>query len=136
MKLVITGFNNFPAKFYKLKDCLNADEVSYLQKVLTARFQFVYGDAHDIAYLLDPRYVGAGLHAHNWQELEVLIVSLSEYDKEPASEDLKLQLNDQFTQYIIRALRNLKISLNSGHLNLYRKSRLQYCQSDIAWPDL
>ena len=35
-----------------------AEKKSYLVKQVKKRFDFMYGDAHGVAYLLDPRYLG------------------------------------------------------------------------------
>ena len=37
---------------------IDAHKKTYLVQLVKQRFQFMYGDAHGIAYLLDPRYLG------------------------------------------------------------------------------
>jgi hypothetical protein len=41
---------------------LSKEELAYLLMLNKSRFSFMYGDAHGIAYLLDPRYDGDGMN--------------------------------------------------------------------------
>ncbi|GMF62013.1 unnamed protein product [Phytophthora fragariaefolia] len=40
---------------------LSSGELKSVKTLIKTRFDFVYGDAHDLAYLLDPRYAGKGM---------------------------------------------------------------------------
>uniref|UniRef100_A0A915JUS9 DUF659 domain-containing protein n=1 Tax=Romanomermis culicivorax TaxID=13658 RepID=A0A915JUS9_ROMCU len=58
---VYIGFLNLPEK-YEISEAdekmLEAAEISYIKSLIKSRFQFIYGDAHGLGYILDPRYVG------------------------------------------------------------------------------
>ena len=41
----------------KLKN-VDAEKKAYLVQLVHNRVDFMYGDAHGVAYLLDPRYLG------------------------------------------------------------------------------
>ena len=52
-------FNAFPHLEDKMHAMTNIDaqKKTYLMHLVKQRFQFMYGDAHSIAYLVDPRYL-------------------------------------------------------------------------------
>ena len=52
-------------------------EVSYLENLSDERFQFIYGDAHGLGYLLDPRYVGEKMGRKLKEELEDLLLNIA-----------------------------------------------------------
>jgi hypothetical protein len=47
-------FTNLPSELKKIKG-LNEKEKDYLVHLVDSRFDFLYGDAHGVAYILDPR---------------------------------------------------------------------------------
>lgn len=51
--------------------------MSYLENLSDERFQFIYGDAHGLGYLLDPRYVGEKLSRKLKEELEDLLLNIA-----------------------------------------------------------
>jgi hypothetical protein len=53
---------------------LHADEKEYLTKLTKYRFEFIYGDAHGIAYVLDPRYIDDRLSLNIRDGIEETIV--------------------------------------------------------------
>ena len=41
---------------------INSDEYQYLVNLAQQRFEFMYGAAYGLSYLLDPRYLGQHLY--------------------------------------------------------------------------
>lgn len=64
-----------PDAFVRLPG-LSKAERAYLLALNQTRFNFLYGDAHGIAYLLDPRYIGEGLNADVRKNIEDVIFDL------------------------------------------------------------
>jgi hypothetical protein len=62
-------------------------EKSYLFKLAKQRFDFMYGDAHGIAYLLDPRYIGDGMLLSFREGIEERIFTHHFDDKDPSLEE-------------------------------------------------
>lgn len=60
---VMPDFRDLPIEFSKLHTdtVITADERDYLFILARQRFQFMYGDAHGLSYLLDPALLGEGL---------------------------------------------------------------------------
>lgn len=71
---------------------LTASEFKTVKKLITERFDFVYGDAHGIAFVLDPRYMGVGVDTqaraavdeyvvawHGIGKVESVLLGLSKY---------------------------------------------------------
>lgn len=135
---VLTSFNKLPTQFAEMTDYLTAAEIKYLGELATSRFQFMYGDAHGIAYLLDPRFVGEGLPVDTRRDLEDSLVAIPEDGITASTDERKMLLLDQLTQYVIAALREkTDNSLRFKMLQTKRKTPLQFWQSDgAAWPDL
>jgi len=135
---VVTSFNELPKKFAQMTTYLTAAEIKYLGELSTRRFQFLYGDAHGIAYLLDPRFIGDGLPADDRRDVEDLLVAKPADDTSPSTDERKMLLLDQLTQYVIAALREKnENSIRFKMLQTKRRTPLQFWQSDgAAWPDL
>lgn len=135
---VVTAFNQLPLKFAEMTDTLTSDEITYLQDLASTRFKLIYGDAHGMGYLLDPRFIGDGLPADNRRELEDLLIAIPENDTTVAAEERKMMLYEQFTKYVISAQREKKEkTIRFKMLENKRKTALQYWQSDgTAWPEL
>jgi hypothetical protein len=135
---VVTAFNNIPNEFQSLTAWLTAAEIKYLKQLASNRFEFMYGDAHGMGYLLDPRFVGDGLPAEIRRQVEDLLVSIPEDGKTASTEERKMELHDQLTRYVIAALREKnENSIRFKMLQMKRKTPLQFWQSDgTAWPEL
>lgn len=135
---VVTAFNNIPNEFQSLTAWLTAAEIKYLKQLAANRFEFMYGDAHGMGYLLDPRFVGDGLSAEIRRQVEDLLVSIPEDGKTASTEEGKMELHDQLTRYVIAALREKnENSIRFKMLQMKRKTPLQFWQSDgTAWPEL
>lgn len=53
---------------------LPAKDVKVIKKLISDRFDFVYGDAHGVGHLLDPRYRGAGMDADTRRNVEPFLI--------------------------------------------------------------
>jgi len=135
---VVTAFNQLPTKFAEMTDTLTSAEITYLQEVASNRFKLIYGYAHGIGYLLDPRFTGDGLPDDNRRDLEDVLVSIPDNDSSEATEDRKMMLFDQFTKYVISSLREKnEKTIRFKMLESRRKTPLQYWLSDgNSWPEL
>jgi len=135
---VVTAFNQLPIKFAEMTDRLTSAEIKYLQELTAARYSLIYGDAHGIGYLLDPRFIGEGLPADNRRALEDLLISIPENDATASTEERKMMLYDNLTKYVIAAVREKnEKTIRFKMLDNKRKTPLQYWQSDgTAWPEL
>ena len=99
---VYVSFLNLPLKFETAEAMSNLTEIeiNYIQELTRSRFQFIYGDAHGLGYLLDPRYIGEKLEPKFRDELEIFIVH-SPLNNEKASEENKRLVFRQFTDFLI-----------------------------------
>jgi hypothetical protein len=59
---------------------VEADKKAYLVELVRKRFDFMYGDAHGVAYLLDPRYLGDGMLRTLRKEIENFICKFPKKD--------------------------------------------------------
>ncbi|KAI2498122.1 transposase [Fragilaria crotonensis] len=98
----------------------------------------MYGKAHGLAFLLDPRFIGEGLNTTRRGELENILIDTPVDDKTPVDDERREVLYLQYTEYTISAMKE-KVG-NSFRFKMLvkgRKTPLQYWQSDgAAWPDL
>lgn len=120
---------------------LSKSERTYLLFLNQTRFNFLYGDAHGIAYLLDPRYIGDGLNADVRKNIEDIIfdlptVSTSDADNGESNEDAKLEIAQQLTEFVIDATREKSSkSFRFTLLLRNRKTPLQFWLTDgRRWP--
>ncbi|KAI2498263.1 transposase [Fragilaria crotonensis] len=133
-------FNALPDQFSKLHFDGHAsiNEVDYLIKLSKSRYHFMYGKAHGLAFLLDPRFIGEGLNTTRRGELENILIDTPVDDKTPVDDERREVLYLQYTEYTISAMKE-KVG-NSFRFKMLvkgRKTPLQYWQSDgAAWPDL
>ncbi|CAN5959641.1 unnamed protein product [Sphagnum jensenii] len=78
-------------------------EFEYLVVLAQRRFQFMYGVAHGLSYLLDPRHIGNGLLADSRSSLEEVLINIPVDDVTPIDDGRKEKLYIQFTVYFISA---------------------------------
>jgi hAT family C-terminal dimerisation region len=89
---------------------LRADEKEYLTKLAIYRFEFIYGDAHGIAYVLDPRYIGDSLPLNIRKGIEETIYN-HYFDEKESSAEKNAQLFQEHNAFSALALQ--KQSMNS-----------------------
>ncbi|TYZ68144.1 hypothetical protein PybrP1_009897 [[Pythium] brassicae (nom. inval.)] len=120
---------------------LAAAELEYIKKVVTSRWQYVLGEAHGLAFLLDPRYIGKPMPRDYREQIEELIFRFPETDADlgaAANEERKRTIAAEYTDYVIyakaqRANRTYKWEL----LDKGSRSPLQFWLTEADdWPHL
>ena len=139
---VVPDFHKLPQQFAKLLSAkiINEDELAYLSNKAASRFQFMYGHAHGLAYMLDPRFIAEGLPREKREELEDILFGFPVDDEPRESIDearAKIIFN-QYTEFVIAATKEKELDtmrytmLSKGH-----KTVLQYWLVDGKdWPEL
>ncbi len=103
-------FIALPAQFLELQSDGRAsnEEVNYLIKLSESRFKFMYGKAHGLAFLLDPRFIGEDLDITIRAELETILIDTPMDDKTPINDERREVLFLQFTAFAISAMKEKK----------------------------
>ncbi|GMF31256.1 unnamed protein product [Phytophthora fragariaefolia] len=65
---------------YSSMEWLSKKEKALITSCVTERFNAIYGNAHGVAYMLDPLYLGEALDERKRQEVESFIVQFSEHE--------------------------------------------------------
>ena len=68
-------YRTFLVTSFAAMELITEPERAYLLELVKKRMDFMYGDAHGIAYLLDPKYLGAGMSVETRLQIEDLIVA-------------------------------------------------------------
>jgi hypothetical protein len=137
---VLQDFNDLPMKFRSLQNSGHANiaEVNYLVQRAESRYKFMYGRAHGLAFLLDPRFIGQGLIPAQRTELENILIDIPQDNHTPVDQARREAIYMQFTNYVISATKEK--TDNTFRFQMMRtgkKSPLQYWQADgSAWPEL
>jgi hypothetical protein len=137
---VMPDFHNLPEEFKRVmsNNIITHQEFEYLVILAQQRFQFMYGVAHGLSYLLDPRHIGDGLPANSRSSLEEVLINNPVDDVTPIDDGHKEKLYIQFTAYFISATKERRA--NSFHYQMLSKGlkiMLQYWQIDgCQWADL
>ena len=76
---------------------------AYLVKLVQQRFEFMYGDAHGVAYILDPRYLRDGIERKLRKEIEDFIYEFSTKNG-TTNDQRKKQMAEEYTAFQIEAL--------------------------------
>lgn len=98
---------------------------TYLVELVRKRFQFMYGDAHGVAYVLDPRYLGDRMSRTLRKEIEDFIFNFPKVDGS-TSEERKNQLASEYTLFRTD-------SLNEREEKTFRFKRIGEAQSVLQW---
>ncbi|CAM6077504.1 unnamed protein product [Sphagnum tenellum] len=94
---------------------ITRQEFEYLVVLAQRRFQFMYdiamyGIAHGLSYLLDPRHIGDGLPADSRSSLEEVLINSPIDDVTPIDDGHKEKLYIQFTAYFIFARKERQVN--------------------------
>ena len=81
--------------------CYYQMKKTYLKKLAVDRFQFMYGDGHGVAYLLDPRYLGDGMKSDLKDEVEDFIFQF--LVDGPPTHDEAVKMSSEYTEWQVRA---------------------------------
>ncbi|KAF4324454.1 hypothetical protein BBO99_00000199 [Phytophthora kernoviae] len=83
---------------------LTTVELEYIKKVVTERWQYVLSEAHGLAFLLDPRYIGKSMTRDYREQIEELIFNFPETDQDvEINEERKRAMSAEYTDYVIYA---------------------------------
>jgi hypothetical protein len=83
---------------------ISLNERDYLLKLCQERFEFMYGDGHGVAYILDPRYFGQGINDRQFRKnLEEFIITFPVDDNTPTSEERQATIYKELTDFLIEA---------------------------------
>jgi len=113
---------------------LSPDEKTFIQDLIEERFNFIYGDAHGLGYLLDPRFVGEKMEKKLREEIEDFIVNFPLENQEMA--ERKSTVYRELTEYVISA-KSQKQSNTFRYQMLVQKKKsvLEYWLTDGGdWP--
>ncbi|MEN9524169.1 MAG: hypothetical protein RL536_238 [Candidatus Parcubacteria bacterium] len=137
---VLVDFGDLTKEYSTLRDQKKITNIEndYLRSLCKQRYEFLYGDSHGLAYLLDPRFIGERLSPEKRKDLENILFSFNDEIGKTRQEDYKIKIFQQYTQFVISAQAE-KQSKSFRYVMLERslKSPLQYWQTDgLAWPEL
>jgi hypothetical protein len=137
---VMPDFHNLPEEYKKVmsSNIITCQEFEYPVVLAQQRFQFMYGVAHGLSYLFNPRHIGDGLPADSRSSLEEVLINNPIDDVTPIDDGRKEKLYIQFTAYFISATKERQA--NSFHYQMLSKGSktvLQYWQTyECQWADL
>jgi hypothetical protein len=138
---VSEGFPDFyllPERFVALRAAqVIADvELQYLTMLAANRFKFMYGTAHGLSYLLDPRHRREGLPPESRRQLEDALIITPADDQTAVDEKRQRELFSEFTDFVIETRKEKTASSFRFSMLVKKvKSPLQYCLTDGAqWP--
>jgi hypothetical protein len=132
---VYDAFVQLPVEFQKLD--LPKAQKEFLVSSSNERFDFIYGDAHGVAYMLDPRFLARGVELKLKRRLEDFIIQFPVGDK-PNDTDQREAIYLQLTAFTIAATAEQKNNTYQYKMLIERKkSPLQYWLTEgVNWPDL
>ena len=98
-----TFLSKFPSSISSMK-LISDEERAYLLQLVERRMLVMYGNAHGIAYLLDPRYLGTGMSMEKQLVVEQFILvhpSTSESSNNIPSVEQQQSVSNDFTNFRI-----------------------------------
>jgi hAT family C-terminal dimerisation region len=137
---VMHDFHTLPDAFMKIfaANIINRQQLDYLVMLSRRRFQFMYGVAHGLSYMLDPRYIGQGLPADLRASLDEALINKPADEVTTINDDRKEKLFMQYTAFFISATKEKQAnSFRYQMLAKGRKTPFQYWFADgCQWPVL
>ena len=113
---------------------VDADKKAYLVELVRKRLNFMYGDAHGVTYLLDPRYLGDGMLRTLRKEIEDFVYKFPQKDG-TTSEARMEQLAQEYTAFRVEALSERQQSTFRFKMIGKSKTVLQWWIADgTDWP--
>lgn len=82
---------------------LTQNEFNYIISIIEYYWQFLYSDAHGVAYLLHPRYIGCRMDVRLWDEVLQLIQTFPYDDSTPCDQARAIALTQEVNEYITYA---------------------------------
>ena len=90
----------------------------------------MYGNAHGVGYILDPRYIGDGISQQVTNKIEDFIFAFPNEDGSATFEEEKVAMSQEYTKWKIKALMEKSIKSFCFKILGSLKTILQYWQSD------
>ena len=113
---------------------LEEEKKSYLVELVRQRFEFTYGDAHGVGYVLDPRFLGDKMSRSLRKEIENFIFNFPTEDG-GTSNERRDQLAHEYTSFRVDALGEREQDSYRFRMIGESKSLLQWCIADgTDWP--
>jgi len=110
----------------------------FIQRVISARWDKMYSDAHGAAYLLDPRYNGAGMDSNSLELTEIFISEYTVIEGEStAVRQMRLAEYFQYQEWVRRhsAANSVQYKLLFAENAASRMSPLQFWVTrGVSWP--
>ncbi len=102
---VMPDFHNLLEEYKKVmsNNIITCQEFEYLVVLAQQRFQFMYGIAHGLFYLLDPWHIGNELPTDSRSSLEEALINSPVDNVTPIDNGRKEKLYIQFMAYFIFA---------------------------------
>jgi hypothetical protein len=125
---VFPDFHLLPLRFASepARQFISDNELQYLTELSSNRFNFMYSEAHGLAYLLDPRSLGEKLNHLQRSALEDCIFS-NTLDSGPLTEQQQGELFQEYTEFMISAQNEKNNNtFRFRMLSEKRKTALQY----------
>ena len=98
---VFHSFVQLPKEYELVKPLI---QKKFILEKISERWDFIYGDAHGVGYLLDPRYLGEHMDEDLKENVSTFIREFREEDKqEPSSEERRAILTKQLTEFLVYA---------------------------------
>jgi hypothetical protein len=126
---VMPDFHTLPKEFKMLLDShiIIQSEFEYLVSITHSWFLLMYGMAHGLPYLLDPRLLGEGLPPDSRHDLETALFETPINNVTPSSDKTNKIIYMQHTNFVITANREKTIdSFCYKILKKGSKSMMQY----------
>ena len=118
----------------KMLTNIDAEQKTYLVEQVRKRFDFMYGDAHGVAYLLDPRYLGDKMSRTLRKEVEDFVFNFPTADGSMCKERRE-KLAQEYTAFRIDALQEREKNDFRFKMIGNSKTVLQWWMADgTDWP--
>jgi hypothetical protein len=82
-----------------MNNLINAQQVYYIRALIAKRWDFLFADAHAVAYVLDPRFLGDGMPAEDLQKTEQYIRTMPESSTEPITAVREDAIHEAYTKF-------------------------------------
>jgi hypothetical protein len=116
------------------KGILTEHELVYIKTQTKTRYEFMFGDAHGLGYLLDPRFIGEKLSLEFRSSMEEKLYDLASLN----NPETKIKVFQQYKDFVIYA-RKEKANSTFPYKMLVEmvKSPFEYLLTDgVEWPEL
>jgi hypothetical protein len=137
----LPDFHQLPKKFEgQAGDFLCDEELHYLVAICKNRFNFLYGDAHGLSYLLDPLDIGHSLTQLERNSLEDKLTSTCIDGTVPTSDQHKKDVLMHCDQYRISATKeklenSIRFQLLSSRVDSVGLGDRRGCDECKEWPE-